>query len=127
MATPETLHITEVPFAKRSLRETLDDFALRKMTPSTKAQLRWAVAQHFHPEKAPRVLFVARLHLALVGDITEETFRAIAGRKPQDDDMHRANCPEEGKAGHRLCGWCETHETFRMTCGCLAADPPRGV
>lgn len=37
--------------------------------------------------------------------ITAEDFLAAVGRKPEKDDLQRANCPQAGKIGHWLCGW----------------------
>ena len=37
--------------------------------------------------------------------ITEQMFFDATGRKPEDDDMERVNCPCMGKKGHMSCGW----------------------
>lgn len=109
---------------ERTLEEKLGDFIMRMMTPASKAQIRSVIAQHFYPEPPPRSIFVYRLGLVFVGNVPEDVFKAITGREPQDDDMHRANCPDEGKPGHWMCGWCEGHETFRMVCGCIKREEP---
>lgn len=38
---------------------------------------------------------------------TEELFEKIVGRKPEDDDLERANCPKAGETGHNDCGLCK--------------------
>ena len=37
--------------------------------------------------------------------ITAEQFEKATGRKPQDDDLERVNCPNAGMPGHLQCGW----------------------
>jgi hypothetical protein len=38
-------------------------------------------------------------------EITAEMFEAATGDKPVNDDLERANCPDEGKFCHWGCGW----------------------
>lgn len=52
--------------------------------------------------------------------IDEEYFEKAMGRPPENDDLHRANCADAGKPGHRLCGWCTLCNKPRFVCGHLA-------
>ena len=38
-------------------------------------------------------------------DMTAEEFFMVLGRKPENDDLERVNCPKAGKSGHMSCGW----------------------
>ena len=35
-----------------------------------------------------------------------EEFEKVVGRKPELDDLDRANCDKVGEPGHRQCGIC---------------------
>jgi hypothetical protein len=37
--------------------------------------------------------------------ITSEMFERATGRRPDNDDLERANCPLAGQIGHSGCGW----------------------
>lgn len=50
---------------------------------------------------------------------TEQDFILATEAEPQDDNMERVNCPDEGNPGHHACGWCEKHNGPRFMCGCL--------
>jgi hypothetical protein len=51
--------------------------------------------------------------------MTAEAFEDILGYAPVDDDVDRVNCPDAGKPGHQMCGWCDHHWTPRSVCGCF--------
>jgi hypothetical protein len=51
-------------------------------------------------------------------NITKRKFLQVTGRKPQDDDLERCNCPEAGTWGHMSCGWCKEHNGPMFECGC---------
>jgi hypothetical protein len=55
---------------------------------------------------------------------TAEEFEAMVGRRPQDDELDRVNCPDAGLPGHWMDGVCLVHEAPRFVCGCM---PPRGA
>ena len=48
--------------------------------------------------------------------ITAEIFEAATGRKPEDDDLERANCPDAGTPTHYSCGWCRKCNLPRTQC-----------
>ena len=37
--------------------------------------------------------------------ITAEYFEQATGRKPEQDDLDRSNCPLAGRTFHDCCGW----------------------
>lgn len=39
--------------------------------------------------------------------ITAEHFEKRTGRRPENDDLDRSNCPDAGEIGHYCCGWNE--------------------
>lgn len=49
--------------------------------------------------------------------ITAEYFKEKVGREPEDDDLDRCNCPDAGKVGHLMCGWCRAHNSPVFMCG----------
>jgi hypothetical protein len=51
------------------------------------------------------------------GQITAEIFEHYVGRAPQQDDLERANCNQEGYMGHNSCGWCSDCQRPRFMCG----------
>jgi len=52
--------------------------------------------------------------------MTETAYQDILGIPPENDDVDRVNCPDAGKFGHWMCGWCDHHWKPRFMCGCLA-------
>ena len=40
------------------------------------------------------------------GTMNEIEFEKVTGRKPEQDDLERANCDQAGKIGHWGCGVC---------------------
>ena len=44
-------------------------------------------------------------------------FEAKTGRKPEDDDLDRANCNKAGNVNHFTCGWCLPCDLPRFQCG----------
>ena len=45
-------------------------------------------------------------------------FEKATGRKPEQDDLERVNCPDSGDIGHLSCGWCDLHQGPMFECGC---------
>jgi len=41
--------------------------------------------------------------------ISAKAFEKATGRKPEQDDLERVNCPIQGVPGHWHCGWNTTH------------------
>ena len=62
----------------------------------------------------------------LPAEPNEQFFEEIVGRKPVNDDLHRAWCEEGGKPGHLYCGWCAECHQPRFICGHLAETPLPG-
>lgn len=56
----------------------------------------------------------------LPAEPNERFFEEVVGRKPEDDDLHRAWCDQEGEIGHLQCGWCAECHKPRFVCGHLA-------
>lgn len=54
--------------------------------------------------------------------MSRETFIAMTGREPQQDDLNRVNCEQEGEIGHGSCGWCHIHNAPRFQCVCLSVN-----
>ena len=49
--------------------------------------------------------------------ITAAHFTERTGHQPEQDDLDRVNCPNEGATGHQQCGWCEDCDLPRFQCG----------
>ena len=49
--------------------------------------------------------------------ITAEQFEKAVGRPPENDDLDRCNCPNEGEFAHFACGWCKECQQPRFICG----------
>lgn len=49
--------------------------------------------------------------------ITEKEFKERFSFEPKQDDLHRVNCDQAGKAGHLMCGICKHCEQPRFVCG----------
>jgi hypothetical protein len=39
--------------------------------------------------------------------ITEQQFKDMVGREPENDDLDRCNCVRAGEPGHSSCGICK--------------------
>ena len=52
---------------------------------------------------------------------TAEDFICATGTPPVRDDLDRANCPDAGKFGHWLCGWCEHDKPVQFCPECIRA------
>ena len=48
--------------------------------------------------------------------MTAEEFRQMTGRKPEQDDLERANCAHAGELGHLSCGICPDHQRPMWEC-----------
>ncbi len=58
--------------------------------------------------------------------MNKEEFEKVVGRPPDNDDMHRVNCPDAGKLGHWCCGMCKCGLPRFMCSGQFArCDTPR--
>lgn len=71
------------------------------------------------PNEADRMLRIG----VFDGDVDEFEFEWRFGHKPEQDDLHRANCVRAGQFGHFICGMCPHHERPRFMCGCLHGTP----
>lgn len=49
--------------------------------------------------------------------ISADEFELLCGRKPEQDDLERVNCPDAGRLGHQQCGWCTAHACPVFECG----------
>jgi len=54
--------------------------------------------------------------------ITSEYFHEKTGHPPTNDDLERANCPDQGKVGHTNCGWCSFCDMPRTACALFTKD-----
>lgn len=45
-------------------------------------------------------------------------FERRTGRKPDQDDLERVNCPHAGEPMHMSCGWCDECDRPQFECGC---------
>jgi hypothetical protein len=50
--------------------------------------------------------------------ITATYFQIATGHKPENDDLERSNCPDQGKPGHWHCGW-----NWKENLPCFMAGP----
>jgi hypothetical protein len=55
-------------------------------------------------------------------EITAEYFERATGRKPEDDDLERCNCPYAGTIMHTCCGWNEEHNRPQFEVGPIWKD-----
>lgn len=44
-------------------------------------------------------------------------FEDLVGRPPEQDDLERVNCSQEGDCGHHMCGVCDECGQPRFVCG----------
>ena len=49
--------------------------------------------------------------------ITRAKFIAATGRKPEQDDLERCNCPKAGEMSHFYCGWDADFDLPRFETG----------
>lgn len=52
--------------------------------------------------------------------ITAEIFKQKVGREPEQDELDRCNCKQQGEIGHQSCGWCPICDKPRFMCLHLA-------
>jgi len=55
--------------------------------------------------------------------IDAKKFQEATGRPPEQDDLERCNCDQEGQIGHLCCGWCPDCDMPRFECGHLHPTP----
>jgi hypothetical protein len=80
---------------------------------------KWEKSQEiFNPRRVTLPRRSSNLDGPLVaGQITRQIYWQRVGRIPEQNDLDRANCTEEGTIGHRSCGWCSTCDKPRFMCG----------
>jgi hypothetical protein len=52
------------------------------------------------------------------GALSPEAFLQRVGRRPEQDDLDRTNCPTPGEIGHWYCGWCSVCARPMFECRC---------
>jgi hypothetical protein len=102
---------------------------VRQLQAARMAELYTAGASPHHIEADPTVeaLTTALQLIDLAGEHllrqrpprTAAEYQRRLGHPPEQDDLHRVNCPDAGKVGHFTCGWCTKHCAPRFMCMCI--------